>query len=99
MLLCDKSFFIAFHREGNAVRSRDRVDTISIAIEIKFQNFLRIEVADVRTESRGIFVFRSIHEDAGSGIRSGLNGEMIDAVRAGHRAAEPASIGHALGKA
>ncbi len=96
MFLRKDTFFVTFHRKGDTVRHGDRVDAVGIAVEVEFEHFLRIEVPDVRAETGGVLVFRTIYQNTGPGIRSGLNREVIHAMRAGHGASQPASIRQAL---
>ena len=98
MFFVEDAFLVTFHRKSHAVGKRDAVHAIGIAVEVEFQHFLRIKVADVRAQPGRIFIFRSIHQNTGAGIRPGFEREMIDAVRTGHGAAQPAAIGQALGE-
>jgi len=77
MFLVQNTFFVTFHRKGDAVRNRDRVNAVSVAVEVEFENFLRVEVTDVRAKSGGVLIFRSIYQNAGPSIRSGLNRKLI----------------------
>ena len=96
VLLIDKAELEALADEGEAGAERYRVEAVVVGVEVGLYRPVRVEDAEVRAEPRGRLVLGAVHDDLSALPRPGLEREVVDGLRAGHRAAVPAAVRHSL---
>ena len=67
-----------------------------VGVEVGLYRPVRVEDAEVRAEPRRRLVLGAVHDDLSALPRPGLEREVVDGLRAGHRAAVPAAVRHSL---
>lgn len=92
----DDTEFPALHEEGGGGAEADGVDAVGIAVEIQFEDAVRVIDIEVRTDTRSSFVFRAVYADFLAFVGTGLELEMIDRMGACQCTAIPAAIGEML---
>jgi hypothetical protein len=96
MFQCDNAALETFHGKGRHGSHGDGVNAVGIAVEIGFQNPMRIKYPGVGPQAGGVFIFRAVHNNALTFVRAATQKKIIGGLGAGHGAAMPAAVGNVL---
>ena len=86
----------AFHEEACHGSETDGIYTVGITIEVNLDNSKRIVHIEVGTHTCSCFVLRTVHNNLGAFVWTGLKFEVIHRMGTRHRASKPATVRYAL---
>ena len=73
-LLAQVAALEAFHQESHPAGGRDRIDAVVIAVPVGFHDKLGVPDSQIRAETGGCFVFRTVHPDFLAGVAAAFQG-------------------------
>ena len=92
MSFVNQPHFKTFHGKSGGRAHRNGVQPIGVTVEIHFHNGAGIKNTEVGAATGDGFILGPVHKYFPSFKRSGQRYEILDSVRAGHRAAHPAAV-------